>query len=168
MKYKEMDWKAWLAIILIVAIIGGIASGMRASAESTTPTDLPVVDDEETYWLDEVEGEVILDAPAYFMDIEEEPTLSDEEEEISLADVLGNDESTTEPVASPEENTEQRSDESADDTPDAPDTPTTEEPVTDPTETPDTPVDESTTEPTTEPTDTPTEQPAETPDTEEK
>ena len=48
MKYKEMDWKAWLAIILIVAIIGGIASGMRASAESTTPTDLPVVDDEET------------------------------------------------------------------------------------------------------------------------
>ena len=164
MKYKEMDWKAWLAIILIVAIIGGIASGMRASAESTTPTDLPVVDDEETYWLDEVEGEVILDDPAYFMDIEEEPTLSDEEEEISLADVLGNDESTTEPVASPEENTEQRSDESADDTPDAPDTPTTEEPVTDPTETPDTPVDEPTTEPTTEPTDTPTEQPAETPE----
>ena len=164
MKYKEMDWKAWLAIILIVAIIGGIASGMRASAESTTPTDLPVVDDEETYWLDEVEGEVILDDPAYFMDIEEEPTLSDEEEEISLADVLGNDESITEPVASPEENTEQRSDESADDTPDAPDTPTTEEPVTDPTETPDTPVDEPTTEPTTEPTDTPTEQPTETPE----
>ena len=164
MKYKEMDWKAWLAIILIIAIIGGIASGMRASAESTTPTDLPVVDDEETYWLDEVEGEVILDDPAYFMDIEEKPTLSDEEEEISLADVLGNDESTTEPVASPEENTEQRSDESADDTPDAPDTPTTEEPVTEPTETPDTPVDEPTTEPTTEPTDTPTEQPAETPE----
>lgn len=164
MKYKEMDWKAWLAIILIVAIIGGIASGMRASAESTTPTDLPVVDDEETYWLDEVEGEVILDDPAYFMDIEEEPTLSDEEEEISLADVLGNDESTTEPVASPEENTEQRSDESADDTPDAPDAPTTEEPVTYPTETPDTPVDDPTTEPTTEPTDTPTEQPAETPE----
>lgn len=165
MKYKEMDWKAWLAIILIVAIIGGIASGMRASAESTTPTDLPVVDDEETYWLDEVEGEVILDDPAYFMDVEEEePTLSDEEEEISLADVLGNDESTTEPVASPEENTEQRSDESADDTPDASDTPTTEEPVTDPTETPDTPVDEPTTEPTTEPTDTPTEQPTETPE----
>lgn len=165
MKYKEMDWKAWLAIILIVAIIGGIASGMRASAESTTPTDLPVVDNEETYWLDEVEGEVILDDPAYFMDVEEEePTLSDEEEEISLADVLGNDESTTEPVASPEENTEQRSDESADDTPDASDTPTTEEPVTDPTETPDTPVDEPTTEPTTEPTDTPTEQPTETPE----
>ena len=164
MKYKEMDWKAWLAIILIVAIIGGIASGMRASAESTTPTDLPVVDDEETYWLDEVEGEVILDDPAYFMNIEEEPTLSDEEEEISLADVLGNDESTTEPVASPEENTEQRSDESADDTPDAPDAPTTEEPVTDPTETPDTPMDEPTTEPTTEPTDTPTEQPTEVPE----
>ena len=164
MKYKEMDWKAWLAIILIVAIIGGIASGMRASAESTTPTDLPVVDDEETYWLDEVEGEVILEDPAYFMDIEEEPTLSDEEEEISLADVLGNDESTTEPVESPEENAEQRSDESADDTPDVPDTPTTDDPVTDPTETPDIPVDEPTTEPTTEPTDTPTEQPAETPE----
>ena len=164
MKYKDMDWKAWLAIILIVAIIGGIASGMRASAESTTPTDLPVVDDEETYWLDEVEGEVILDDPAYFMDIEEEPTLSDEEEEISLADVLGNDESTTEPVASPEENTEQRSDESADDTPDAADAPTTGDPVTDPTETPDTPMDEPTTEPTTVPTDTPTEQPAETPE----
>lgn len=164
MKYKEMDWKAWLAIILIVAIIGGIASGMRASAESTTPTDLPVVNDEETYWLDEVEGEVILDDPAYFMDVEEEETAAPNETEISLADVLGNDESTTEPVASPEENTEQRSDESADDTPDAPDTPTTDDPVTDPTETPDTPMDEPTTEPTTEPTDTPTEQPTEAPE----
>lgn len=164
MKYKEMDWKAWLAIILIVAIIGGIASGMRASAESTTPTDLPVVDDEETYWLDEVEGEVILDDPAYFMDVEEEETAAPDETEISLADVLGNDESTTEPVASPEENTEQRGDESTDDTPDAPDTSTTDDPVTDPTEAPDTPMDEPTTEPATEPTDTPTEQPTETPE----
>ena len=164
MKYKEMDWKAWLAIILIVAIIGGIASGMRASAESTTPTDLPVVDDEETYWLDEVEGEVILDDPAYFMDVEEEETIAPDEKEISLADVLVNDASATEPVESPEEKAEQRGNESADDTPDVPDTPTPDAPVTDPTETPDTPVDEPTTEPTTEPTDTPTEQPTETPE----
>ena len=115
MKHKEMDWKAWLAMIIIVIIIGGIASGMRARAESTTPTDLPVVNDEETYWLDEVEGEVILDDPAYFMDIEgEEPTVSeeaavsDEEAEISLADVLGNDESAAEPAESAEDNAEQR------------------------------------------------------------
>lgn len=75
MKHKEMDWKAWLAAIIIVVLIGGIASGMRARAESTTPTDLPVVNDEETYWLDEVEGEVILDDPAYFMHVDEaEPT----------------------------------------------------------------------------------------------
>ena len=82
MKHKEMDWKAWLAVIIIVVIIGGIASGMRARAESTTPTDLPVVNDEETYWLDEVEGEVILDDPVYFMDYEEAeepaPELSEE------------------------------------------------------------------------------------------
>lgn len=82
MKHKEMDWKAWLAVIIIVIIIGGIASGMRARAESTTPTDLPVVNDEETYWLDEVEGEVILDDPVYFMDYEEAeepaPELSEE------------------------------------------------------------------------------------------
>ena len=82
MKHKEMDWKAWLAVIIIVIIIGGIASGMRARAESTTPTDLPVVNDEETYWLDEVEGEVILDDPVYFTDYEEAeepaPELSEE------------------------------------------------------------------------------------------
>ena len=111
MKHKEMDWKAWLAVIIIVIIIGGIASGMRASAESTTPTDLPVVDDEGTYWLDEVEGEVILDDPAYFMDFEEEePAAMEETEttvvetEILLADVLSSDaEATAEPVVSVEE-----------------------------------------------------------------
>ena len=87
MKHKEMDWKAWLAVIIIVIIIGGIASGMRARAESTTPTDLPVVNDEETYWLDEVEGEVILDDPAYFMDYEEaeEPTPELSEETVETA-----------------------------------------------------------------------------------
>ena len=88
MKHKEMDWKAWLAVIIIVIIIGGIASGMRARAESTTPTDLPVVNDEETYWLDEVEGEVILDDPAYFMDYEEAeepaPELSEETVETAV------------------------------------------------------------------------------------
>lgn len=115
MKYKEMDWKAWLAIILIVAIIGGIASGMRASAESTTPTDLPVVDDDENYWLDEVEGEVILDDPAYFMDFEEgetavneEAAVHDEEAEISLVDVLGNDKPASEAAESAEDNAGQR------------------------------------------------------------
>ena len=165
MKYKEMDWKAWLAVIITVIIVSGIASSLMAHAEVATPTDMEVVNDEEIYWLEEIEGEVILDDPAYFMDVEEDETaVSDEEEEISMADVLGNDASTTEPVESPEENAEQRGDESADDTPDVPDTPATDAPVTDPTETPDIPVDEPTTEPTTEPTDTPTEQPAETPE----
>ena len=154
MKYKEMDWKAWLAVIITVIIVSGIASGLMAHAEEATPTDMEVVNDEETYWLDEIEGEVILDDPAYFMDVEEEEPADAEVAEAPSSDepVEG---STEKPVTD---------EPSALDTDEGKDDPTDDEPVTDPTETPDTPMDEPTTEPTTEPTDTPTEQPAETPE----
>ena len=182
MKHKEMDWKAWLAVIIIVIIIGGIASGMRARAESTTPTDLPVVNDEETYWLDEVEGEVILDDPAYFMDYEEAeepaPELSEETVETAV-------EQPAAPVADAE------GEKAAEETSDAPDadqpvevseevstetTPTDEtdmetpnSPAEDGADTPDT-GDESTGDAPAEPevpdTDTPVTEPTDTPTTE--
>ena len=154
MNYKEMDWKAWLAVIITVIIVSGIASGLMAHAEEAASTDLPVVNDEESYWLDEVEGEVILDAPAYFMDVEEEEPADAEVAEVPSSD---------EPV---EESTEKpvTDEPSAPDSDEGKDNPNDDEPVTDPTETPDTPMDEPTTEPTTVPTDTPTEQPAETPE----
>ena len=137
MKYKEMDWKAWLAVIIAIIIVSGIASGFMARAEEATPTDMEVVNDEETYWLDEVEGEVILDDPAYFMETEEEP--ADKEADDTPAD------------------------ESA---PDGTDTPPTDEPVTEPSDQPtdegsDAPV---TCDPATDPTETPTEQPTDAPE----
>ena len=136
MKYKEMDWKAWLAVIIAIIIVSGIASGFMARAEEATPTDMEVVNDEGTYWLDEVEGEVILDDPAYFMETEEEP--ADKEVDDAPAD-----ETTTEGADTPS-------------TDEGTDVPATDDPVTDPIETPDIPVEE--------PTETPTEQPTDTPD----
>lgn len=137
MKYKEMDWKAWLAVIIAIIIVSGIASGFMARAEEATPTDMEVVNDEETYWLDEVEGEVILDDPAYFMETEEEP--ADKEADDTPADKSA---------------------------PDGTDTPPTDEPVTEPSDQPtdegsDAPV---TGDPATDPTETPTEQPTDAPE----
>ena len=145
MKYKEMDWKAWLAVIIAIIIVSGIASGFIARAEEATPTDMEVVNDEGTYWLDEVEGEVILDDPAYFMETEEEP--ADKE-----ADDAPADETTTEGADTPstDEPVTEPSDPPTDE---GTDVPATDDPVTDPIETPDIPVEE--------PTETPTEQPEE-------
>ena len=148
MKYKEMDWKAWLAVIIAIIIVSGIASGFIARAEEATPTDMEVVNDEGTYWLDEVEGEVILDDPAYFMETEEEP--ADKE-----ADDAPADETTTEGADTP--STDEPITEPSDPpTDEGTDVPATDGPVTDPIETPDIPVEE--------PTETPTEQPTDTPD----
>ena len=152
MKYKEMDWKAWLAVIIAIIIVSGIASGFMARAEEATPTDMEVVNDEGTYWLDEVEGEVILDDPAYFMETEEEP--ADKE-----ADDAPADETTTEGADTPstDEPVTEPSDPPTDE---GTDVPTTDDPVTDPIETPDIPVEE----PTETPTEQPTEQPTDTPE----
>lgn len=151
MKYKEMDWKAWLAVIIAIIIVSGIASGFIARAEEATPTDMEVVNDEETYWLDEVEGEVILDDPAYFMETEEEP--ADKE-----ADDAPADETTTEGADTPSTD-EPVTDPSDPPTDEGTDVPATDGPVTDPIETPDIPVEE----PTETPTEQPTEQPTDTP-----
>lgn len=152
MKYKEMDWKAWLAVIIAIIIVSGIASGFIARAEEATPTDMEVINDEGTYWLDEVEGEVILDDPAYFMETEEEP--ADKE-----ADDAPADETTTEGADTPstDEPVTEPSDPPTDE---GTDVPATDDPVTDPIETPDIPVEE----PTETPTEQPTEQPTDTPD----
>ena len=37
MKYKEMNWKAWLGLIVIVMIISSIASGLAAQVETDMP-----------------------------------------------------------------------------------------------------------------------------------
>ncbi len=152
MKYKEMDWKAWLAVIIAIIIVSGIASGFIARAEEATPTDMEVVNDEGTYWLDEVEGEVILDDPAYFMETEEEP--ADKEVDDAPAD-----ETTTEGADTPstDEPVTEPSDPPTDE---GTDVPATDDPVTDPIETPDIPVEE----PTETPTEQPTEQPTDTPE----
>lgn len=39
MKPKKMDWKAWIALIIIVIIISGIASNINARAEDVLPSD---------------------------------------------------------------------------------------------------------------------------------
>ena len=152
MKYKEMDWKAWLAVIIAIIIVSGIASGFMARAEEATPTDMEVVNDEGTYWLDEVEGEVILDDPAYFMETEEEPADKG-------ADDTPAGETTTEGAATPSTD-EPVTDPSDPPTDEGTDVPATDGPVTDPIETPDIPVEEPTETPTEQPTDTP-EQPEE-------
>ena len=136
---SKMDWKAWLGLIVIVMIISGIATGFAAYAEAT-PTDVEV-ENTESDWLDDVEGEVILDDPAYFMDIEEDEPAVDASE-------------TTTPADEKTE-TEQPNEE----TPEQPEDITTEEPTAEPTVTPDAPVEEPTVQPTDTPTDTPTEQP---------
>lgn len=151
MKYKEMDWKAWLAVIIAIIIVSGIASGFMARAEEATPTDMEVVNDEGTYWLDEVEGEVILDDPAYFMETEEEP--ADKE-----ADDAPADETTTEGAATPSTD-EPVTDPSDPPTDEGTDVPATDDPVTDPIETPDIPVEEPTETPTEQPTEQPTDSP---------
>lgn len=152
MKYKEMDWKAWLAVIIAIIIVSGIASGFMARAEEATPTDMEVVNDEGTYWLDEVEGEVILDNPAYFMETEEEPADKG-------ADDTPAGETTTEGAATPSTD-EPVTDPSDPPTDEGTDVPATDDPVTDPVETPDIPVEE----PTETPTEQPTEQPTDTPE----
>ena len=152
MKYKEMDWKAWLAVIIAIIIVSGIASGFIARAEEATPTDMEVVNDEGTYWLDEVEGEVILDDPAYFMETEEEP--ADKEVDDAPADETTTEDadtpSTDEPITEPSDPP----------TDEGTDVPATDDLVTDPIETPDIPVEE----PTETPTEQPTEQPTDTPE----
>lgn len=152
MKHKEMNWKTWLTTIIIATIIGGISSGMWASAEPTTPSGFPVVDDGETYWLDEVEGVVILDDPAYFVDVENDEDSTGQEAPV---DPTGS-EGTVTPTTDHES------------AHDAPDAPATDEPVAEPSETLKPPAGKPTTEPATkptaDPTDTPTEQPADTPE----
>lgn len=116
MKWNNREIKGWLAVILIVMILGGMAA--MARAESTTPTDTGSADDAGSYWLDAAEGEVILDDPLYFMNGEEEDELDVEPTE-----------STKQPAADPT------------DTPDAPTETPTEQPTRQPEESEAPPVD---------------------------
>ena len=62
MKAMIKGW-ALVSVLTMLLSLAGVAYG----------EELPVIDDDDTtYWLDEVEGTVILDDPIYFMGLEEE------------------------------------------------------------------------------------------------
>lgn len=63
---RNMDWRSWLALIVSMSILCGLSSHFFGLAHA----------EDEGYWLDEAEGVVILDDPAYFLD-EEVGTPSD-------------------------------------------------------------------------------------------
>ena len=109
-KMNKHGFKRWLTMLLCAMLVCIYMTGSIAAGESTTPTDLEIVEDDDSYWLDEVEGEVILDDPAYFMDEDgEEP-----------ADDTGAD------VPSEEADDKATEDTAGSETPATPDTPTTE------------------------------------------
>lgn len=169
MNLDKMDWKAWVALLLSVAILCGIGTNLMANAESATPSDMEIVSDEEGYWLDEAEGEVILDDPAYFMNIEEdEPpmaegdvtTPTDEE-----ADQPKDDGTQTEtPTEQPEVPDDTQQTDPPTGQPDGtPENHPTEEPITDPEATPGVPTETPTEAPTEAPSEIPTETPTDSP-----
>ena len=110
--------------------------------------ELPVLEDDDTaYWLDEVEGTVILDDPIYFMGLEEET-----EEELPETNDPAT-EPTQQPTEAPTtEPTQQPTNEPTTEPTQQP----TEEPTTEPTQQP---TEEPTTEPTQQPTEAPTAEP---------
>ncbi len=154
MKKNDMDWKVWVALIVLLIIIGGIFKGMGAKAE-TTPTDMVAVENEASDWLDEVDGTVILDDPAYFMDLEEDEGASAVEEPApsSTADTVATAKESATPSAEPSDTTEQ---------PDNPTDQPVDPPVTDTTDTPtdsqepENPTDQPVDPPVTDTADTPT------------
>ena len=140
MKAMIKGW-ALVSVLTMLLSLAGVAYG----------EELPVIDDDDTtYWLDEVEGTVILDDPIYFMGLEEET-----EEELPET---GN--PTTEPTTEP---TQKPTEEPTSEPTQKP----TEEPTTEPTQQPtEEPTTEPTQQPTEEPTTEPTQQPTEAPTTE--
>ncbi len=172
MKKNDMDWKVWLALIVLLIIIGGIFKGMGAKAE-TTPTDMVTAENEASDWLDEVDGTVILDDPAYFMDLEEDEGASAAKESApsSTAEAVATAEEAATPSAEPSDTTEQPADPPVTNTTDTPtdsqepENPTdqpVDPPVTDTTDTPtdsqepDNSTDQPVDPPVTDTTDTPT------------
>ena len=152
MKTMIKGW-ALVSVLTILLSLAGVAYG----------EELPVIDDDDTtYWLDEVEGTVILDDPIYFMGLEEET-----EEELPET---GN--PTTEPITEPaqkptEEPTTEPTQQPTEEPTTEPTQQPTEEPTTEPTQQPtEEPTTEPTQQPTEEPTIEPTQQPTEAPTTE--
>lgn len=152
MKAMIKGW-ALVSVLTMLLSLAGVAYG----------EELPVIDDDDTtYWLDEVEGTVILDDPIYFMGLEEET-----EEELPET---GNPttEPTTEPTQKPtEEPTSEPTQKPTEESTTEPTQQPTEEPTTEPTQQPtEEPTTEPTQQPTEEPTTEPTQQPTEAPTTE--
>ena len=152
MKTMIKGW-ALVSVLTMLLSLAGVAYG----------EELPVIDDDDTtYWLDEVEGTVILDDPIYFMGLEEET-----EEELPET---GN--PTTEPITEPtqkptEEPTTEPTQQPTEEPTTEPTQQPTEEPTTEPTQQPtEEPTTEPTQQPTEEPTTEPTQQPTEAPTTE--
>lgn len=85
-------WKEWLTMTLILALVCLQPAGPVAMSESALPEPDA---GEESNWLDEVDGLVILDDPIYFMNLDEEEPIDGEE--TVTADTL------TQPEESPAE-----------------------------------------------------------------
>lgn len=57
---RNMDWKSWLALIVSMSVLCSLCSHFFGLAHA----------EDEGYWLDDVDGVVILDDPEYFLDEE--------------------------------------------------------------------------------------------------
>ena len=134
--------KHWMMLLLSAVLVCVSGLTMLVYAETTIPNASEAAEANEVYWLDEVEGEVILEDPAYLMDAEEAedkeaiPTVQPD----NTPDAENSEPSATDPISTPTV---------------SPDVPT-ESPTAIPTEQP-------TQQPTEQPTEHPTEQPTETP-----
>lgn len=109
---RNMDWKSWLALIVSMSILCGLSSHFFGLAHA----------EDEGYWLDDVDGVVILDDPEYFPD-----------EEVGTPGDLPV-ESPEAPEQTPETSEQPDATEQPAETPDQPDA--TEQPVETPDDTP--------------------------------
>lgn len=167
MKRTNLKWKAWPAMIVILIMIGGIVNGLTARAESATPSDLEVFDGEESYWLDEIEGRVILDDPIYFMDFADDEMTDEPTEEALKESELATDglESTppdtpaSEATAIPWNSPQPKTPTGQPPLTPAPDVTDAQTPVPDTTKAPTAPTEEPTSTSTEQPTQKPTEAP---------
>lgn len=101
-KKDNMDWRSWLALIVSVSMLCGLSSLFFGHAHA----------EDEGYWLDDAEGIVILDDPAYFLDevIGTPGDLSDESPEAPTEQP----DATEQPEENPEQPTETPEDSPAD------------------------------------------------------
>ncbi len=144
MSLNNMDWKAWVALLICIVILCGIGTSLSAHAETEAPTDMAAVSEKESEPLDNSADST--DVPASAEDGQPEDGIE------------------APPAESPD-NPAAAETEAPVDTPDSspePELPT-DQPATEPTVTPGVPTEAPTETPTTQPTEQPTETPTEQP-----